>query len=372
MIKKKSFFLITQNLSSKYINRKFENNLYYHNLKHKYYYNEIDCEEFILKYLNTKIYNELIEINKKINFYLYLQKQLNISLIISQNALGIGYAFGELLRNSVIPNLLIPHGTYYPHKDSDIKQQWYFNSKTIINTKYKFVLSRSSWMTKYIQSLNECKSDIVYDGNKNYKFSMLNKEKRKIIWPKFYNKVVILHASTPKSYENLRPLIFENINEYITNLNNVIKIVSKLTNVHLVVKFRPILNLSADSLSNLLIKDPCYTIDTDTNIEDSILNSDFLMSYSSTVIEDSLLRKLPVLTYDPKNKYNHFNSPAIDINSIPKSSIFFCDSIHNLYNSINYMIDNYNIIKENKNLWDNIHNSDNDNSNFYYNKIKLI
>ncbi len=366
LFKLKYFFLITQNLSTKYLDEKIKNSIININFHKKhYYYKNLDIRLYLNNYFRSKIKFEIFEINKKINFFEFIKKKLNISLIISQNALGFGYAIGEYCQNNNLPTILVPHGTYFDHDKKLFQMQWNFNSRTIINAEFKYLLSRSKMMTNYINSFEGLKSNILLEKEKKYTVSIKDNNQRKNLWIKNYNKRIILHASTPKSYENLRPLIFETIYEYISNLNTLIRLVNNLNDVHLVIKFRPILGLTTKDLESKLLDSDCYHIDTNNNIEDCILNSDFLISYSSTVIEDSLLRKLPVLNYDPLNSYNHFNSPIIKDNINTDSPIYFCDSEKNLSMSISFMLRNFDYIKKNTYLWDNLINSDKEYEDIY-------
>ena len=64
----------------------------------------------------------------------------------------------------------------------------------------------------------------------------------------FNNKKILLHASTPKHYYNLRPIIFENIEEYIFQIKKIDDFITKENlNFHLIIKFREIYGLNFDT-----------------------------------------------------------------------------------------------------------------------------
>ena len=126
------------------------------------------------------------------------------------------------------------------------------------------------------------------------------------------NKIILLHASTPKHIENLRPITFETIDEYIYQLKSLINLIKNDNDIHLIIKFRPMKNLSYETFKKFLnFKNKNVSISLDDELKDLLFTSKALISYSSTIIEEMLNFKKPLPIYkkiifvDFKNNYLH-------------------------------------------------------------------
>ena len=104
------------------------------------------------------------------------------------------------------------------------------------------------------------------------------------IIPQHFNKIIILHAGTPKSSKGLRPYVYETVDEYIENINSLIKVIDKFEDMHLIVRFRPSDYLTLSDFQELLVKSSCYSIHSKGTFEDYLTIADLLVSYSSTTI----------------------------------------------------------------------------------------
>ena len=124
-------------------------------------------------------------------------------------------------------------------------------------------------------------------------------------------KKMILHASTPKIFSAFKPITFESVEEYIKQINSIISVIDKIKNFHLIIKFRPIYNmsnnvvLSYETFKKSLINSKNYTISVKENLSSLLNASDCLISYSSTVIEEMLNYKKPVMLFDSFKRYCH-------------------------------------------------------------------
>ena len=148
--------------------------------------------------------------------------------------------------------------------------------------------------------------------------------------------------------------MYETVDEYVRNINSLIRAVEKLDNMHLIVRFRPMKSLMLTELRGLLVDSKCYTIRTDGAFGDFLLASDLLISYGSTTIEEALQNHIPVLQYDFDGKYCHIS--ASQFNGNPKSklelnSCYYVDSEASLVDTLEWIINNHLNIRNVKIDW---------------------
>ena len=134
-----------------------------------------------------------------------------------------------------------------------------------------------------------------------YKKNTHNKKHKKS------KKITLLHASTSKTL-SVRPLIYETSNEYINSLNTLCNCVNKNNNFELIIKVRSTKECSINSIKQLVkTGNNCKIID-DIDFVDLLDQCDYLLSFSSTTIEESLNAFKPVIIYGYSHRYIHINA----------------------------------------------------------------
>ena len=79
-----------------------------------------------------------------------------------------------------------------------------------------------------------------------------------------------------------------------------------------------------------------------------------MISYSSTTIEEALYNRVPIILYDPDDKYSHINSTKVNKNIKDlKDGIFYCSELDNLGFTVEKILDNKEKIRENNFFWKN-------------------
>ena len=126
-------------------------------------------------------------------------------------------------------------------------------------------------------------------------------------FPKPLSKKIFLHAASPFSWYVFHPLVNLSQDEYILHLNECIKSVEKMKDCFLALRIRlkSFPNMTIQKIRSLLIESDCYEIYEEGEFDDYLACSDLLISFSSTTIEEALQVKIPVLQYDPFNRYCH-------------------------------------------------------------------
>ena len=229
--------------------------------------------------------------------------------VFSQNSLGVSYALGEICSYEHIPAMLISHGSHVPHAGNVSDLEWSIHAHTIFNSKYPFVALQTPWAKKFLNQQSEVVSYGIDTGPLLFARKNPSDDRRIELRQKLFashqDKKIILHAGTPKKWDGFRPWVYETQDEYISNINDVIKAVESVTGLYLAIRFRPQYGLSIEDLQQLLVVSNCYDVYSEGSFEEHLLASDLLLSYSSTTIEESLQLHIPVLQYNPDGRYEH-------------------------------------------------------------------
>ena len=252
--------------------------------------------------------------------------------VFSQHSLGIGYALGEISLKEGIPGLLITHGTHVPQKMTLPSYEWSIHAHTIFNAMYPFVAIQTPWAKKFLKKQSGVVSKSIDTGPLIFSNSIENGYSKFDIRCSLFGesqsqKRIILHAGSPRAWQSYRPWVYETVDEYIHNINSIIKVIDKLSNVYFCIRFRPQLGLSLNEFKLSLLNSKSYGIYSDGVFEDFLISSDLLISYSSTTIEEALQNHTPVLQYDPDGKYEHIPGEILTTES--ESNISMVYSVHN-------------------------------------------
>lgn len=115
----------------------------------------------------------------------------------------------------------------------------------------------------------------------------------------------ILHAGTYKRLSGWRPWIYETSLEFVQGLVDLAEAVLQLDEVELVIRVREAPECSIATLRRLLPAHPRIQIKTDGTFLEDLADSDLLVSYASTTIEEALAAQRPVLLWGGSPRYRH-------------------------------------------------------------------
>lgn len=229
-------------------------------------------------------------------------------MIIVPHSREITYNLGELARRHGIPGLLISHGSHVPPQNDFERIEWSEHGSGLMNTHYEYTAVQTPWAQEYLKHV-PTKSKSITTGPllfaKKLNSRRAKKDLRREIVPGYEGRFIVLQASTPKTREVMRFYVYETVDEYVANINDLIDAVEKVANAYLIVRFRPLPDLNEEDFASLLRPSDCYGIYSHGSFADYLLLSDLLVSYSSTAIEEALQNEVPVLQYDRQGKYCH-------------------------------------------------------------------
>ncbi len=235
-------------------------------------------------------------------------------LVISQHARGLTAIAGEVCRIQNIPSLMVPHGSFTPLRNPQSALEWRENALGMINTPYEYVALQTPLTEGFINDLS-IKSKTIITGpliiGRPIATNQAQQNLRKKLAPN--GEKIILHASTPKHRQGQRFLNYETIDEYVQAMADLITAVDTLKGYKLILRFRPVDELTTDELKSLLPQSSSSCIASDGNFNDYLAVADLLVSFSSTTMEEALLNNVAVLQYDKFNRYEHIPGVLISV-----------------------------------------------------------
>ncbi len=275
----------------------------------------------ILDYLQIILTKKISKLNEKIKVANNYFNKNKPKFIISHNSFAMGRFLAEFSDYHKIPSINISHGTHTFHKDKRINSEWNESARYLMNPlkdSFKYISAQSPLINKFLLKNNHAKK-IIKTGPVIFSHKVENSLRNNST--KHLSKKTILHASTPKVFTGFKPITFESTEEYIKQINSIISVIDKIKNFHLIIKFRPTYNmsmtevLSYETFKNSLINSKNYTISVKENLSSLLDASDCLISYSSTVIEEMLNYKKPVILFDSFKRYCHVSKKIVKNNS---------------------------------------------------------
>jgi len=320
----------------------------------------------LLLFIENNLKQKMLDLYGRINSLQRVMNVVNPKQVFSQHSIGVSYALGEICSYKNIPALLTSHGSHVPHAGDVSELEWSIHAHTIFNSKYPLVAFQTPWAKKFFKQQREVVSQGIDTGPLLFARKNFNDDKRiefrQKLFTRHKDKKIILHAGTPKGWSSFRPWVYETVDEYIRNINDVIKAVESVADLYLAVRFRPQEGLSLEGFQHSLVISECYDIYADGSFEEHLLASDLLLSYSSTTIEESLQNHIPVLQYDPDGKYEHISGQVLsgrETNNV--STVYSVLSRKDLLPALSWWSENFSEDNQENVSWqEHILDSDND------------
>lgn len=131
-------------------------------------------------------------------------------------------------------------------------------------------------------------------------------------------EITFLYASSPKFLYKW-PWIHETYNEYLNNTSKLIKVFKNKKNFKLLIRFRESDECTKEDFLEIIdIKNNnnFITISNEPHFINDLKKCDYLISFSSTTIEEGLINNIPVINYSGNKNYRHVNLSNFKRNQI--------------------------------------------------------
>jgi hypothetical protein len=266
------------------------------NFKHRdvYFY------DLLIKKIKDDLVTPLVDMEIQSKGVKNLLKNLKPVSVLSQMNFGSNAAMGYYSSKMGIPSYLISHGSHVPHKNEYANREHEIIAQNILYGNYNHLVAQTPFAQEMILT-KQFNTEIILNvhpilwGQK-----VVRKTKNKA------GKFTIVHAGTPK-FRHQRRLIYETSDEYVQALSEICDCVKNIFDIELIIKTRPLdYELTVNSLIELLSPLPSnVVIETSRPFSEVLAETDLLISFSSTTIEEALVNYIPVLLYGGHGRYAH-------------------------------------------------------------------
>jgi len=263
----------------------------------------------------TRSTEELIEKSYKIS---YLVETTRPSLSLSYSSRGLTYVLGELCRNNDLKALCISHGTVVPPKNETEEIVNRNIGESVILNKYPSVAVQTPLTEEFLDHYEHLSENIITGP------LIFSRKSNSVHSGKTIN---ILHAVTLKSRSSMKFWGVEHNDEFVSSVGDIINVVDSMNNIKLIIKLHPTFyeNLTSKDLSQLLPGTGSYII-SDRTLEEELSAADLVVSFSSTVIEEAIINRIPVMLYDKWGRYQHYKALDLMCNLFKPFPLYYISS----------------------------------------------
>ncbi len=235
------------------------------------------------------------EFGKKIHFY-------NI------DNTGLSGSIGEASAAYGFDSTLITHGSHPLQKNPILEKEFLRHGRGLFISKHKYTAVQSEMAHEFANAFIK-ESELLETGPVVFG-KISGKITPGIFKEKYFNDKNILlyiHAGTYKPRNSFRFLMYETVDEYIFNIKGLIKNINSINaqssgkKIKLIIKIRPTSYLDAQKIRSLLPSSNHYVVEERVPFLDLLQDSEGVISFSSTTIEESILNKRPIFLLKRNN-----------------------------------------------------------------------
>ena len=256
----------------------------------------------------------------------YVLEKVKPSLVLAAFSADSDALLGEWTRVLGVPSISISHGTHTPPNSQADEIEKYRLGTTLILTSFGHTALQTPWAEKYVSHF-KARSHPTPLKTGNLILAKLDPAARRDARRELLNseagKKIIVYATTLKPRSGLRFEIHETLDEHLEGIAHLARAVDEIDDAVLIVKLHPAAALKEDEVRLLVPETRSEQVRVMCRVpfEKVLSSADLLVSYSSTCIEEAILNHVPVLLYDPWDRYEHLpagrqgrSSPAYYVN----------------------------------------------------------
>ncbi len=235
-------------------------------------------------------------------------KTVRPSLVLSPFSVGPSAVLGALCGDLDIPAVLVPHGSLLPPKNRWEEIEWRRLSQAQMLSSYPYTVAQTPMAAKHAAFYKI--SDRTWNTGPIL-FSKLEKKngrglRKKLDIPE--DIPVIVYAVAQRKRSSVRFHIFETEDECLSSMSDVVKAVNHMEKAHLIIKLHPGIEFSEYQMRHLLPKSNRLSVLQKEPFTDVLAASDLLVSFTSTVIEEAIQNRIPVVLFDKWKRFSFFDA----------------------------------------------------------------
>ena len=234
-----------------------------------------------------------------------LVRTLQPKVFFAQHSLDCAATIAIVCHRESIPTVLASHGSHVLSDSSIAVKEWIDHSKTMLDGPFDFTLVQTPAAAAFADIVQPTPSvvrtaPILFGPKENSSDACRNK-----VFHSSAGDTIFLYASTPKSLDFLRPVIYESEDEYVRNLKVFLECVAGNPQIHVAVRHRPSNGLPIHLIEQIVSRYSFAKVYSQGDFDDLVKCCDVLVSYSSTAIEQALFYGKYVLSWSVNAEYHH-------------------------------------------------------------------
>ena len=267
---------------------------------------------------------------------------LRPSMVFANGSRVDDIAMGELCRHSRIPAMMVTHGSHPPPSNDAERYELGEHGCRLINAPYGFTALQSPVAEGYRQTFHT--ESVALRTGPLIWATLGDRERSAALRQRMFgdpgpNKIIV-HAGTPKPAWGMRFNVYETVDEYLQGIRDLAAAVEQVPGALLIVKFRPSPELSVEELKVLVTFSDKTMLSVDEPLLEVLGFTDLLVSFSSTVIEEALQNRVPVLLYGGDGRYKHVPAPGVAKGDTPgPRAAYHVKAAEDLPYALRYILD---------------------------------
>jgi len=240
----------------------------------------------------------------------FILKETKPRMVLSAGDRDEDRLIGAVCRRMGIPGVMISHGSHVVPKSGPEKVEWGEHTIGKMQSPFSHLALQSPQAEAHCD-IFPTESTPVRTGPLLWGSAIAPERSeplRRELLGAWQGKVVV-HAGSPKGGENSRFYIYETGNEYVQAIAELAAAVEAMSDVLLIVKFRPSELVGTEDLKALVPFSDKVLLSVDEPFLDVLGFTDLMVSFSSTTVEEALLNNVPVLFYGGEGRYQHIEAP---------------------------------------------------------------
>ncbi|GEM_PF-3387232 len=318
-------------------------------LSEHFFYEEVNFVDFFSEKIRKDLKPFLLMLCRASLSIKDIISSLEIKLLISPFARERALMIAELCRNRGIPALLVSHGTVVEPKNKSEEIELFHMGETLdLSNVYTHVAIQTPLQADHHSFYKPMNTPII-TGNLIFSKVDLKRKmelKEKLVGKENMSKKILLYPESTRPRCSTRAHFSQTFDEFVQSISSMLIALDNLEGVHLVVRLHPGIGngISTEELKSLLPYSKNLTIlKGDTPFSDVLAIADLVINFSSTVIEDALQNKIPVILYDNTKRYKHIkDAQKLGENISPKlSAVYYIESSSYLIKGLKWIYSNH-------------------------------